>query len=665
MDSETTDNNTGTPPPPSSAPAKPSASQTQLPPIAALFLSKFDVHTGYDLKWYRSLNSNTYSSKGLEFKSLPSGLHSVSNDVICFTQEKCTEISTGASPDHNLIYGMSIYRQNKQEQQLDTNTGAVDRDQVKMYSLGILIDPAHLSDAGTPVTWKPKFYSACWGYRSDLDKLLSDFMTSDDSDQEDLFCDNFEQYYEIHKFRGPNDLTNKFKDIMKSVNINRRKSIQTLINEELNTNESNASITENGTSAATSVSEPSIPKCDSALYDVAIDDEHMISGLLPLLEKMGPLIFKIWKLSLLRKKIILYSPQQASTFAIPCDDGSHDVSQREKRASISDFSKFIYCISLISSIPKEIRLPLIKSGVVNLDDLEFNTPLYNICVNDISFIKSIKNGFLASTTDQIILEKCELYDYSLKLESINLMNHINEDCTCDDDDLIPKIARSGDKTREAKLATSRDFQRYKLLYWNFFSESNVEDSIGFLNKNEIDNQEISLPQYAKKTTEPVSVREFFWKAFSWWATAGGMESKQDEYEIEFALFDDLSKDEIEKLVSLLGYFQKLTIKLFNLLIDIVNNSESDHLNEQNLDENSIDPESTRVNGSENEPLVPGAPKNERQNSGKTIWIESQDVYEMGLDPYSSSDCEFLIELISVWWGKEAKIGGYLGNMCCI
>ncbi|KAF7552827.1 hypothetical protein G7046_g7277 [Stylonectria norvegica] len=63
-----------------SAPGLPAA---DLPPIAALFLIDFDVKAGYTIVW-KSAAPGVELEGLVEYKSLPSGLHTVSEDLIYF-----------------------------------------------------------------------------------------------------------------------------------------------------------------------------------------------------------------------------------------------------------------------------------------------------------------------------------------------------------------------------------------------------------------------------------------------------------------------------------------------------------------------------------------------------------------------------------------------------
>ncbi|KAL7950853.1 hypothetical protein V8C42DRAFT_132387 [Trichoderma barbatum] len=67
-------------------PPAPAAALVDLPPIAALFLIDFDVKAGYTIVWKQATPG--LELEGLvEYKSLPSGLHTVSDDLIYFVHD--------------------------------------------------------------------------------------------------------------------------------------------------------------------------------------------------------------------------------------------------------------------------------------------------------------------------------------------------------------------------------------------------------------------------------------------------------------------------------------------------------------------------------------------------------------------------------------------------
>jgi len=69
-----------------------------LPPIAALFLVIFDRKVGYTVAWKRSIQDVNLDGV-VEYKSLPSGLHNVHDDLVYFTHNEFAGISAFLSKE--------------------------------------------------------------------------------------------------------------------------------------------------------------------------------------------------------------------------------------------------------------------------------------------------------------------------------------------------------------------------------------------------------------------------------------------------------------------------------------------------------------------------------------------------------------------------------------
>lgn len=69
-----------------------SSASSDLPPISALFLIYFDVKAGYTISWKRSLPGIDLEG-AVEYKSLPSGLHTVKEDLIYFVHDRFAGLS--------------------------------------------------------------------------------------------------------------------------------------------------------------------------------------------------------------------------------------------------------------------------------------------------------------------------------------------------------------------------------------------------------------------------------------------------------------------------------------------------------------------------------------------------------------------------------------------
>jgi hypothetical protein len=63
-----------------------------LPPLSALFLIYFDIRAGYTIGWQRSLPGVGLEGV-VEYKSLPSGLHTVNEDLIYFVHDRYAGLS--------------------------------------------------------------------------------------------------------------------------------------------------------------------------------------------------------------------------------------------------------------------------------------------------------------------------------------------------------------------------------------------------------------------------------------------------------------------------------------------------------------------------------------------------------------------------------------------
>lgn len=75
---------------PPSLPISQTTALPDLPPISALFLIDFDVKKGYTITWSRTI-PNVHLSDRVEYKSLPSGLHTVPEDLIYFVHNNAPD----------------------------------------------------------------------------------------------------------------------------------------------------------------------------------------------------------------------------------------------------------------------------------------------------------------------------------------------------------------------------------------------------------------------------------------------------------------------------------------------------------------------------------------------------------------------------------------------
>lgn len=122
--------------------------------VACLFLVQFDPKTGNKLVWAKS--PSNVSTDGLEFKALPSGIHEYEKTTIYLTHEY----------SGRLYYGLARFQQVNLNELSETDRGLV-----KMYSLGILLEPL------VGKYWKPnEFGRIGWEHLDAIDETLSEFL---------------------------------------------------------------------------------------------------------------------------------------------------------------------------------------------------------------------------------------------------------------------------------------------------------------------------------------------------------------------------------------------------------------------------------------------------------------------------------------------------------
>lgn len=145
----------------SSASSETAESVYSQPKIACVFLAKFDTREGYKMIWSKSIND--ISTEGLEYKALPSGIHDHEAATLYITHEV----------QGKRHYGLARFRQ------LNLNEGTDnDRDLVRMYSIGVLLEPIRRKH------WKPnEFSNVGWEHLDTVDDTLLAFLKDENMDR--------------------------------------------------------------------------------------------------------------------------------------------------------------------------------------------------------------------------------------------------------------------------------------------------------------------------------------------------------------------------------------------------------------------------------------------------------------------------------------------------
>lgn len=159
------------------APMSRASSETHVsvpaPKVVCVFLAQFDIKLGYKLVWTNYPTPQDLA--GIEARALPSGIHEHSLTTVYLTHEL----------QGQLHYGFARFRQLDLNPDMPDNSGSLDRLLVKMYSLGVLVEPLKGK------FWPPHQYlSLGWEYSPAVDAALIDFLNTEDLSLLDRLADS-------------------------------------------------------------------------------------------------------------------------------------------------------------------------------------------------------------------------------------------------------------------------------------------------------------------------------------------------------------------------------------------------------------------------------------------------------------------------------------------
>ncbi|SCU85293.1 LAMI_0C10748g1_1 [Lachancea mirantina] len=441
-------------------------------PITAMFLCQFDVKKGNCLVWSQTCAGVSDEVLfNIEFKCLPSGIHELDQDVVHFVVPKKEGGKSG------FYYGVSSYQQNGLF--LAGDSSHVDRSQVEMFSLGVIVDPA-FRNVGVSRSkfydWKPNQLVSASEYIDDLQRLLSHWRKSNKNGDFEVF----EEFFD----------SNCLKDDLKGL--------------------SSPVLQRKWQNAGKFISDDSEPE----------RHPHMLENLTRWVSYLGPLIYPLWKASLMRERILIVGGSGVSFDK--CD-------------------ALTYCLSILSLIPRSLEDKLIVDPLqplfsIGITDTDFLTELVSQALNSDNEDYQIP-GFLACTTDEILEFKPELYDILFKVN---------------DQQGIPEI-RKADSSQVK--ATPHELEAYQYL---------MQTKMGYsLSAEEL--------QKINKLVEPTSWSQYLIDGFYWWATAGYM--KPSYHENEDKPLESADSENIEVVVALVGYFHEKTCLIFQKLRQVIENSD--------------------------------------------------------------------------------------------
>ncbi|KAG9232552.1 hypothetical protein BJ875DRAFT_466404 [Amylocarpus encephaloides] len=583
------------------------------PPISALFLIYFDIKAGYTIGWKRSLPRVELEGV-VEYKSLPSGLHTVKEDLIYFV--------------HDDYAGLSAF----------VNAPAAEESRnARMIAVGIMVP---LSYGRLGRSWK----------HADALKEMASELVKDPAQTEVL-----EEFWEEHKGQGttPNNETESLIDTPTSVKF---KAIRTSPGKPKSHNRNRSA----SDGAALLPSGQHL-----APY-------HPAWSLPSLLDKFGPLIFPIHRAALLRKRILItaHAPvQETCNFVydisvlsnIPLAVSDLLASDAPPQRLRPLFSIGVHDIPLLEEDLRAAKAAAATPGSSISDQRD-----------------EPGCGWIACTTDSILAMKSSLYDVLITMPPQHSENASEKvwpkvespqgvEMRATQRDLRRYTALRWGLSRQISPPGSPIARRGSLAE----EASRLATSSSNTTVNHAPN--LDIPD-TDDIIEPQSWASLAYSGFMWWASAGEQRvHSEEESDADAALLYDLTlspstlqtlRPRSQSTVSLSGrskedssakqemaiiaYFHRHTTQILTTLSDIVDATDSD-------DERENDMQPLRS--------TPNSPTEDE--NGPAVYITSTDMARIGLDIWSPTDHLFVEEVSKEYFGRKAHIEGRNVDVCGI
>lgn len=308
----------------------------------------------------------------------------------------------------------------------------------------------------------------------------------------------------------------------------------------------------------------------------------------------------------------------------------------------------VYNLSVLSSIsPRDTeRLAPETENLLRLPSL------FSVGVHDIPLLEHHRNpkdgghtpglepseGWVACTTDEIIVTKTQLYDIIVELPPTY--------------DAPPQERRwPRIRTSDGSLikASQRDVARYKLLHKELFKQRNRsetspepytdeenDDAAPLLSRDEVDTKRADddfSEAYDDTAVEPTTWSRLAYMGYMWWASAGERDAYTTaERETDRELIGDLSAYSQSLETAIIAYFHRQSSLLIRSLSQII---EEDTQGEREEDDNDSD----------------------------AVVVDRDDLSRMGLDTWSEADRAFVQEFGSLYFGRTIGVKGSEVECC--
>ncbi|EPE03481.1 hypothetical protein F503_06654 [Ophiostoma piceae UAMH 11346] len=479
------------------------------PPIAALFLIEFDVKAGYTIVWKQAEPSIDLSG-AVEYKSLPSGLHAVSEDLIYFVHE---DPSTAENENGGPSTSTSAAQTTQTAQTAQTTnigyaglsafvnlpTDDAGARNARMIAVGVLV---------------PRSYGRlgrAWRHAEALLDLARTLAA--DGTQVPLL----EAYWKENS--SPAQTATETATPTSPSDDGDRPLLQ-IIDSPLNSpGAAVPPMTYRPSPFGSHLAQHERNRSASDGTALVMPPGHRLSphhpawSLTSLLETFGPLIFPIYRAALLRKRILIST-----------------------HAPVREANNFVYNLSVLANIPISALDVVEPAAAAQLQRIR---PLFTIGVNDITFLmddyaasKRAAHqaglgdsngdapyggpGWIACTTDSILAMKGELWDVLITMPHAQ-----NVSIARTPQDAGKRVWPTVEVAKGVPLkASQRDLRRFKALMSGLGG--------GSCETEQSDSKLIQLEDSAESVVEPVTWTALAYNGFMWWASAGEQGRSSDE-----------------------------------------------------------------------------------------------------------------------------------------
>jgi len=402
-----------------------------------------------------------------------------------------------------------------------------------------------------------------------------------------------------------------------------------------------------------------------------------------MLQTLGPLIFPIYRASLLKKRVLLIS--QPPLLPV-CDFGTLSWFTQTLE---SQLTCTVHLLSQCSAIPPDAQDD-------DSDKSSCLKPLYTVGVHDIPALSSssawagvdpdaqetggstMKTGWIACTSDELLSTKTQLSELRIKFANTAIPHSLKG--------AWPTVAQSTTSTAEIPLlASRRDLQRWEMLVENVSSKMQRTPSTDDHEADDMDldtddanddrthllsasaanspNPSPSVP--VSHTNTSAIIEPLSWSASLAQYSARAALASERMHECDDAVMsaamaactidtrdlrdDDTTPPPIAAAAFVQAYFRASTKRIFDVLRARVDEGSPTGEAYRDEVEDEADDDTAPLRGSS------GTGEVANTGAEAEVVITRENMIHMGLDVWSASDAAWVQEIGELWFGKKMRV----------